>query len=117
MSGGKDQKKSQRQMSEQFVEHEKRQYVDQEDAREMKQPWWKRTKEEVNFSSNELEQGEWPYDSKLEWLTEECEGKIGSSVSLFMHITHKNNDSPLITLGQIGDKGDGPTNHIPSHSK
>jgi hypothetical protein len=103
-------------MPEEFVEQEQRQSVDQEDAREMQQPWWKRTKEEADSSSCELGHGEWPYDPELEQLMEECESRINSSVPLLIYITQKYNDSPPITLGQIGDKGDGPTNHTPSPS-
>jgi hypothetical protein len=37
-----------------------------EDVRETQQPWWKRTKEEVDSSSSELGHGEWLYDPELE---------------------------------------------------
>jgi len=53
-------------MLEQFVEQEKKPFIDQEDVRETQQPWCKRTKEGVNSSSNELGHGEWPYDPELE---------------------------------------------------
>jgi hypothetical protein len=48
------------------VEQEKKPFVDQEDVRETQQPWWKRTKEEVDSSSSELGHGEWSYDPELE---------------------------------------------------
>jgi hypothetical protein len=46
--------------------------VDQEDVREMQQPWWKRNKEEVDSSSCKLGHGDWPYDPEIEQLMEEC---------------------------------------------
>jgi hypothetical protein len=75
-------------MLEQFIEQEKRPSMDQEDMRETQQPWWKRTKEEVDSSSSELGHGEWSYDPELERLMEECEGKISSSVPFaYVHNT------------------------------
>jgi hypothetical protein len=53
-------------MSEKFIEQEKRPSMDQEDVRETQQPWWRRTKEEVDSSSSELGHGEWSYDPELE---------------------------------------------------
>jgi hypothetical protein len=84
--------------------------------RAMQQNWRRRVKEEAYSSYRELIQSEFSYDPKLEGLAEECEGLIGSSVLLIMYITHRHDDSPLITLRYIGDEGDGPTNHPPSPS-
>jgi hypothetical protein len=47
----------------------------------------------------------------LEQPMKECEGKISSSVLFIIYIKKKYGDSPSITLGQIGDEGDGPTSH------
>jgi hypothetical protein len=50
----------------QFIVRDQRPSMDQEDVREMQQPWWRRPKEEVDSSSSELGHGEWPYDPELE---------------------------------------------------
>jgi hypothetical protein len=60
--------------------------MDQEEMKEIQKTWCKRTKEEVDYSYNELGHSEWLYNLELKGLMEEYEGKIISNVPLLMYI-------------------------------